>query len=98
MSETSGDINAIWEKEKQALPRRISLIVDNIQLLCHSAEDMSRDAKQWAAMSREMDPIGEAVESGLADGDEASRIAYQSDNIGNATCLIDVFRNAMGVK
>ena len=98
LSETSGDINAIWEREKQVLPRRISLIVDNIQLLRRSAEDASRDAKQWGAISGEMDPIGEAVESGFADGDEVLRIAYRSDNIGNAIRLIDVFRNAMGIR
>ena len=45
-----------------------------------------------------MDPIGEAVESGFAEGDEASRIAYRLDNIGNATRLIDVFRNAIGIR
>ena len=98
LSETSGDINAIWEREKQVLPRRISLIVDNIQLLRCSAEDASRDAKQWGAISGEMDPIGEAIELGFADGDEASRIAYRSDNIGNAIRLIDIFRNAIGIR
>ena len=98
MSETSGDINAIWEREKQVLPRRISLIIDNIQLLRRSAEDASRDAKQWGTISREMDPIEEAVESGFTKGDEASRIAYQSDNIGNIIRLIDVFRNAIGIR
>ena len=98
LSETSGDINAIWEREKQVLPRRISLIVDNIQLLRRSAEDASRDAKQWGAISGEMDPIGEAVESGFAEGNEASRIAYRSDNIGNVIRLIDVFRNAIGIR
>ena len=96
--ETSGDINAIWEREKQVLPRRISLIVDNIQLLRRSAEDASRDAKQWGAISGEMDPIGEAVESGFTEGDEALRIAYRSDNIGNVIRLIDVFRNVIGIR
>ena len=36
--------------------------------------------------------------AGFADGDEASRIAYRSDNIGNAIRLIDVFRNAIGIR
>ena len=30
LSETLGDINAIWERKKQVLLWRISLIVDNI--------------------------------------------------------------------
>ena len=45
-----------------------------------------------------MDPIGEAIESGFAEGNEVLRIAYQSDNIGNVICLIDIFRNAMGIR
>src|SRR2546429_5835181 len=44
-------------REKQALPRRILCLVDNIQLLRRSAEDADRDAKQWAAMSGELDPM-----------------------------------------
>ena len=93
MSETSDDINAIWEREKQALPRRILFLVDNIQLLRQSAEDASVDAKQWAAMSEETDAMRE---SGVVDDDEESRTMYRSDNIGNATRLIDVFRNTIG--
>jgi hypothetical protein len=98
LSETSGDINAIWEREKQALPRRISCIVDNIQLLRRSAEDANRDAKQWAAMSGEMDSMREDVELGEAEGDERSRTMYRSDNISNTTRLIDVLRNTLGIQ
>lgn len=95
MSETAGDINAIWEREKRALPRRILSLVDNIQLLRRSAEDAGRDAKQWAAMSGETDAMREAVESDVAENDEESRITYRSDNIGNATRLIDVLRSTI---
>ena len=90
MSDTSGDINAIWEREKQALPRRILFLIDNIQLLRQSAEDAKSDAKQWAAMSGEKDSSREA-----ADGDEESRTMYRSDSIGNATRLIDVLRSTV---
>ena len=90
MSDTSGDINAIWEREKQALPRRILFLIDNIQLLRQSAEDAKSDAKQWAAMSGETDPSRE-----VADGDEESRTMYRSDSIGNATRLIDVLRSTV---
>ena len=89
MSYTSGDINAIWEREKQALCRRILFLVDNIQLLRRSAEDANRDAKQWAAMS------GETVESGVAGDDDELTTVYRSDNIGNATRLIDVLRSTI---
>lgn len=41
--------------------------------------------------------MGEAVESGAGDDDEP-KTTYRSDNIGNATRLIDVFRNAIGIK
>lgn len=96
LSETSGDINAIWERQKQALPRRISFLADNIQLLRQSAEDAKRDAKQWAAQSGETDPAADAVEPGMANGDEEPRPMYRSDSVGNATRLIDVMRNALG--
>jgi len=95
LSDISGDINAIWEREKQALSRRILFLIDNIQLLRQSAEDAGRDAKQWAAMSGETDAMREAVESGVADGDEESRTMYRSNNIGNATRLIDVLRSTI---
>ncbi|KAG7413173.1 ATP-dependent DNA helicase PIF1 [Fusarium oxysporum f. sp. raphani] len=49
LSEGAGDINAIWEGQRRALPRRILFVVDNIQLLHRSAKDAKRDANQWAA-------------------------------------------------
>ncbi|KAF1807901.1 hypothetical protein P152DRAFT_469269 [Eremomyces bilateralis CBS 781.70] len=96
--ETSGDINAIWENRKQALPRRMAFVADNIQLLHRSAEDAKRDAKQWAAMSGETDPPVDTVEleDRDDDGDEGPRTTYRSDSLGNAVRLIDVLRNAMG--
>ncbi|QLI69148.1 ATP-dependent DNA helicase PIF1 [Metarhizium brunneum] len=96
LSETSGDINTIWERQKQGLARRVSFLVDNVQLLRRSAEDVKRDARQWAAMSGETDPMADVTESGMADGDDELGIGYRSDNIGNAARLIDVFRNAVG--
>jgi hypothetical protein len=96
LCETSGDINAIWERQKQALARRVSFLADNIQLLRRSAEDVKRDARQWAALSGGVDPAADAVESGVADDDEGQGTVYRSDNIGNAIRLIDVLRNTLG--
>ena len=99
MSDTSGDINAIWERERQALPWRILSHVDNIQLLHRSAEDAKQDAKQWAAISRETDHTREAVESGEVDDNEEStqsrKKTYRSDNISNVTHLMDVLRSSI---
>ena len=77
------------------MSQRILFLVDNIQLLRRSAEDANRDAKQWAAMSGEIDSMRETVESGEAGGDEESTTVYRSDNIGNITRLIDVLRSTI---
>ena len=45
-----------------------------------------------------MDPIEEAIKSSFAEGNKALRIAYWSDNIGNMICLINIFRNAIGIR
>lgn len=95
-SETSGDINTIWERQRQALPRRISFLADNIQLLHRSAEDAKRDAKQWAAQSGDGDPASEAIGPGMGDGDEGPGRAFRSDGVANAIRLIDVLRTTMG--
>jgi hypothetical protein len=75
LSQTLGDINDICEQQKQGLSRRLSFIVDNIQLLRRSAEDASRDVKQWAAMSGEevshVD-VGDGVEWNVDERDEES--------------------------
>jgi len=71
-------------------------LVDNVQLLRQSAEDARQDAKQWAAMSGEIDSTREAIESGVADDGEDSRGTYRSDDIGNATRLVDVLRSTIG--
>lgn len=55
-----------------------------------------RDARQWAVLSGETDPMADAVESGITEGEEAAGTVYQSDNIGNAIRLIDVLRDAVG--
>jgi hypothetical protein len=92
----TGDINNIWHRQKQALPRRLSCVTENIQLLRRSAEDAKRDARQWAALSGETDPVVDAMESGLGEGVGGSGDGYRSDDIGNVTRLIDVFRSTMG--
>ena len=59
LSEVSGDINDIWERQKQILPQRLGAIAGNIQLLRRSAEDAKRDARQWAAECGEADPLAD---------------------------------------
>jgi hypothetical protein len=45
-----------------------------------------------------MDFIKEAVKLGFANSNKVLRIAYQSDNISNIICLIDIFRNIIGIR
>src|SRR5436305_11883060 len=101
--EESGDMNAIWAKQKQLLPRRLCFLVDNIQLLHRSAEDAKRDARQWASISGETDLVADRVELGrgeveerLEDLDEGPGEIYRSDDVGNALRLIDVLRSTIG--
>ena len=74
----------------------MSFLTDNIQLLRRSAEDVKRDARQWAALSGEANPAANAVESGVADDDDGQGTVYRSDNIGNAIRLINILRNTLG--
>ncbi|KAH7115416.1 hypothetical protein B0J13DRAFT_408568, partial [Dactylonectria estremocensis] len=58
-------------------------------------EDAQRDARQWAASSGEEDLVaGETGSGGAVEGDDEAQSAYRSDDIGDATRLIDVVRNA----
>ncbi|KAJ4176137.1 hypothetical protein NW759_017563 [Fusarium solani] len=99
LSEGAGDINSIWERHKQALPRRISFTVDNIQLLHRSAEDAKRDARQWAAQSGDGDGDGDpGVDTVGPECDMEPRTAYRSDRVGTATRLLDVLRQAIARK
>src|ERR1051326_1883177 len=95
LSKASDDINIIWERQKRVLPPRVSFLVDNIQLLRGSAEDVKRDARQWAAMSGEADLDMDTMESGAGD-DQGQGEIYRPDDIGKAVRLIDVLRSAMG--
>jgi hypothetical protein len=95
LCETSGEINSIWDRKRARLPKRVSWLVDNVQLLRRSAEDVAQDAKQWAALSGELEPVIDAAESGSAERDHAQSAAYQSGTVGTATRLIDVMRNAI---
>ncbi|KAL8281709.1 hypothetical protein RB600_005247 [Gaeumannomyces tritici] len=99
LSETSGDINEIWQARKQVLSRRMSNYVDNIQLLRRSAEDARRDARQWAAISGEADPAAvDTVEPGLGEEEDSGQAVYRSGDIGSATRLIDVLRKMLAGK
>ncbi|KAM4061626.1 PIF1-like helicase [Hirsutella rhossiliensis] len=87
---------------RELLPPRISCLVDNVQLLRRSAEDARRDAKQWAASGGAGDCAGALGEAGGGGGggrhpgDDDAASAYQADNGGKATRLIDVVRSAAG--
>ncbi|KAH6951113.1 hypothetical protein BKA56DRAFT_505995, partial [Ilyonectria sp. MPI-CAGE-AT-0026] len=59
-------------------------------------EDAKRDAKQWAASSGDGDPTTEATEFGANEVDGGAVAAYRSDNIGDATRLVDVVRATAG--
>ncbi|KAM4062523.1 ATP-dependent DNA helicase PIF1 [Hirsutella rhossiliensis] len=99
LGEERGDINDIWRRAREQLPPRTLCLVDNVQLLRRSAEDARRDAKQWAASGGDGDPggaLGAGEEGGQHPGDHDAASAYQSDNVGNATRLIDVVRSAAG--
>ncbi|KJZ69552.1 hypothetical protein HIM_11065 [Hirsutella minnesotensis 3608] len=99
LGEERGDINEIWRRAREQLPPRTLCLVDNVQLLRRSAEDARRDAKQWAASGGDGDhggALGEGEEGGQHPGDHDAASAYQSDDVGNATRLIDVVRSAAG--
>lgn len=96
LSESSGDINDIWERQRRVLSRRVASYTDNVQLLRRSAEDVKRDARQWAALSGDPGPAADLAEPGLAEGEEGREAVYRADDIGSATRLIDVLRNMIG--
>ncbi|EGY20851.1 uncharacterized protein VDAG_02375 [Verticillium dahliae VdLs.17] len=98
LCETAGDINALWERQRQCLSRRMAFFADNIQLLRRSAEDAKRDAKQWAAQSGDGDPSSEATGAGLVDTDERAASEFRSDGVVIATRLIVVLRATMGAE
>ncbi|EEU34861.1 uncharacterized protein NECHADRAFT_88347 [Fusarium vanettenii 77-13-4] len=97
LCEQTGDINSIWARAREALPPRISCLVDNVQLLRRSAEDAKRDARQWAASAGDADfTAARAGKEGESEASEEAASVYQSDSIGNATRLINVVRSAVG--
>ena len=98
LSEVSGDINDIWERQKQILPQRLGAIAGNIQLLRRSAEDAKRDARQWAAECGEADPLADPMEFMPSEGEQEMRpgAVYRADRAGSTARLIDVLRNTVG--
>ncbi|RKK73233.1 hypothetical protein BFJ71_g17436, partial [Fusarium oxysporum] len=91
------DINSIWARAREALPPRISCLVDNVQLLRRPAEDAKRDARKWAASSGDGELTAtHAHQDRAGEASEEATSAYQSDSVGNATRLIDVVRGAVG--
>jgi hypothetical protein len=69
-----------------------------VQLLRRCAEDAKRDEKQWAALSGELDPVAEVMETGVGEGFDTLDTVFQSGNIGDATRLIEVFRSSFGAE
>jgi PIF1-like helicase len=98
LSDTADDVDAIWERQKLLLSRRLMAIVGNIQLLRRSAEDAKRDAMQWAVQSGEADPTVNETDlvNDEGEGDESSGRLYKSDEIGSAIRFIDVLRSTIG--
>ncbi|CAH0019562.1 unnamed protein product [Clonostachys rhizophaga] len=103
LSESLGDINDIWTRQKAALSRRLLFAPDNIQLLKRSAEDAKRDAKQWAACSGDDGCNSGVAEAGDGGGDGAGgrdeadvQTTYCCGSAGDTTRLIDVLRSAGG--
>jgi hypothetical protein len=98
IGKATGDINDIWERQRVGLSKRISHIVDNIQLLRRSAEDVKSDARQWAAWSGESDSAADAAESGTTKRGDAHTAEYRPGSIGSGIRLIDVLRKAVASK
>ncbi|XP_044714554.1 ATP-dependent DNA helicase PIF1 [Hirsutella rhossiliensis] len=86
------------ECHRRAAVQHLALFVPGVlSLLRRSAEDAKRDAKQWAASSGDGDSTVAHVEEGET-GEAGAEFAatYRSNNIGDATRLIDVVRGAVG--
>ncbi|KAH6876833.1 hypothetical protein B0T10DRAFT_584810 [Thelonectria olida] len=87
------------KREKACLPRRVLFLVDNVQPLRRSAEDVKIDAKQWAAESGEGGLAGDSLDpAAVVEGEEAAYDGYHPDNVASAVCLVDVFRGALREK
>ncbi|XP_044720114.1 PIF1-like helicase domain-containing protein [Hirsutella rhossiliensis] len=83
---------------RRAAVQHLALFVPWESFLCEeTAEDAKRDAKQWAASSGDGDSTVAHVEEGET-GEAGAEFAatYRSNNIGDATRLIDVVRGAVG--
>jgi hypothetical protein len=98
LCETTGEINSIWDSKRARLPKRVLWLVDNVQLLQRSAEDVAQDAKQWAALSGELEPVVDAAESSSGERGDSQIAPYRSGRVEMATQLIDVMRNAISAK
>ncbi|KAM5529077.1 DNA repair and recombination protein [Fusarium oxysporum f. sp. phaseoli] len=99
ISESSGDINDIWTRQKEKLSQRLLFILDNIQLLRRSVEDAKSDAKQWAVSSANDElAVGETApgNGGVSDREDEAPAAYRCDNIRDTTPLVDVLKSAGG--
>lgn len=69
LGESVGDDNDIWGRKRLQLSPQIFL-VDNIQLLRRSAEDVKSDARQWAASSGEGDVATDGIEQDTIQRDQ----------------------------
>jgi hypothetical protein len=96
LGETAGDVNEIWKRLRDRLPRRVAHLVKNVELLRKSAEDARHDGRQWAAASGGEDPraLGEYLE--IVDGYEVESAGAITHNIGITQRLMDILRSAVG--
>ena len=96
LSAESDDINAIWERSRTQLSKRMTWLADNVQLLHRSAQDAHQDMRQWAARSGASDATAAGGETGAVEIDGPIGSADRSDEAGVAARVLDVFRRSLG--
>ena len=70
-------------------------MVDNIQLLYRSAEDVKSDTRQWAASSGKGDITTDGIEQNVTEKNNIPRTGYRPDSINIAIYLLDILRNTI---
>ncbi|GJN66052.1 hypothetical protein PLICBS_000068 [Purpureocillium lilacinum] len=96
LAEEELSINDTWTQARRSLNPRISCLVENVQLLRRSAEDARHEARQWAATAGDSGGASSIEAEGLGGDGEEAVSAYEPNDVGIATRLIDVIRSAAG--
>ena len=94
LSESEDDINAIWQRHRQTLPKRIAWLADNMELLRRSREDIKLDGRRWAARAGDSMEFANELELGLVDEEARRDEAYRPDAAGVVARLVNVFQIA----